>query len=78
MGAVTLVNENGEFQTYKFTLMSEHGIKSELKTRLKFAKNIIDHLIKKPWAAQYNCHLQNTIKNDFYFINFIYIQVNLL
>lgn len=47
MGAVTHINENGNFQTFKFSLLEEYGISSELHPRLKYAKEVVDHLYKK-------------------------------
>ncbi|KAH9501812.1 Serine/threonine-protein kinase plk1 [Dermatophagoides farinae] len=47
MAAVTFVNETGDFRAYKFSLLEEHGINSELLTRLKYAKEVLSHLHKK-------------------------------
>lgn len=47
MAAVTYVNETGDFQAYKFSLLEEHGVNSELLNRLKYAKEVLVHLQKK-------------------------------
>lgn len=47
MAAVTFVNETGDFRAYKFSLLEEHGINSELLTRLKYAKEVLSHLHRK-------------------------------
>lgn len=47
MAAVTFVSESGEFKAYKFSLLEEHGINSDLHQRLKYAKEVLEHLYKK-------------------------------
>lgn len=47
MAAVTFVSENGDFKAYKFNLLEEYGINSEVHQRLKYAKEVLDHLSKK-------------------------------
>ncbi|XP_027196257.2 serine/threonine-protein kinase polo [Dermatophagoides pteronyssinus] len=47
MAAVTYVNETGDFRAYKFSLLEEHGVNSELLNRLKYAKEVLVHLQKK-------------------------------
>lgn len=47
MGAVTFVNEKGIFKVFKFTLLEQHGINSDLLPRLKYAREVIEHLQKK-------------------------------
>ncbi|KAJ6216981.1 hypothetical protein RDWZM_008138 [Blomia tropicalis] len=47
MAAVTYVNDVGEFKAYKFNLLEEYGINSDLHQRLKYAKEVLEHLVKK-------------------------------
>lgn len=51
MAAVTFVNEQGEFKSYKFSLLEEYGINNELHQRLKYAKEVLEHLYKKSVSA---------------------------
>ena len=47
MAAVTFVSEAGEFKAYKFNLLEEYGINHDLHQRLKYAKEVLEHLYKK-------------------------------
>lgn len=47
MGAITYVDENGSFKTYKFSMLQEHGVTLELHQRLKYANEVVDHIYKK-------------------------------
>lgn len=51
MAAVTYVNEQGQFKSFKFTLLEEYGINNELHQRLKYAKEVLEHLYKKSVSA---------------------------
>lgn len=45
MGAVTYVDENREFRTYKFSLIEKYGCTKELYNRLRYARDIVDRLM---------------------------------
>ncbi|KAF7488908.1 Serine/threonine-protein kinase PLK1 [Sarcoptes scabiei] len=47
MAAVTYVNENGNFKAYKFSLLEQYGVNSDLFQRLKYAKEVIEYMHKK-------------------------------
>lgn len=45
MGAVTYINENREFRTYKLDSLEKYGVTTELNTRLVYARTMIDRLL---------------------------------
>lgn len=47
MEAVSYINKNREFRTYKLSALSKYGCTVDLYERLKYAVNIVDQLQKK-------------------------------
>ena len=45
MGAVTYIDENRDFRTYKLSLIGRHGCTRELASRLRYAKTMVERLI---------------------------------
>ena len=45
MGAVTYINEQRDFRTFRFSLIEKHGCGSEVATRLKYARDVVDRLL---------------------------------
>lgn len=47
MEAVSYIDENRNFRTYKLSAIEEHGCTRELFVRLKYAKTMVERLQKK-------------------------------
>lgn len=47
MEAVSYIDENRNFRTYKLSLIEEHGCSRELFVRLKYAISMVERLQKK-------------------------------
>ena len=45
MGAVTYIDENKSFRTFRFSLLEEFGCSEELATRLLYAKTMVERLL---------------------------------
>ena len=54
MGAVTYVDENREFRTFKLSLIEKYGCTKDLFHRLKYAREIVDRLMKHRLANGLN------------------------
>ena len=46
MGAVTYINDKRDFKTYKFSLMERYGCSKEVFTRIRYATDIVDRLMR--------------------------------
>jgi polo-like kinase 1 len=47
MGAVTLIDRNGDFRTYKLGLMEQYGCRKDLYWRLRYAVRRIDEMLQQ-------------------------------
>ena len=45
MGAVTYIDENKSFRTFRFSLLEEFGCSEELATRLLYSKTMVERLL---------------------------------
>lgn len=45
MGAVTYINEQRDFRTFRFSLIEKHGCANEVATRLRYARDVVDRLL---------------------------------
>ncbi|KAI1291872.1 Serine/threonine-protein kinase PLK1 [Halotydeus destructor] len=52
MGAVTYINEQRDFRTFKLDLLQKHGCNKELHTRLRYASEVIERLVGPKLAAK--------------------------
>ncbi|KAL4659106.1 serine/threonine-protein kinase PLK1-like [Arapaima gigas] len=58
MGAVTYIDEQREFRTYRLSMIEEHGCSRELASRLRYARTMVEKLLagktstSQPFAAR--------------------------